>query len=220
MRYCTPSTALAHNLAPTAAVWLLTITALSNSASAHHGMDGALPATWTEGFVSGLAHPVIGLDHLTFVISISLLAAIAGRSIVISLAFVAATLVGASLDLAGFELPFAGPAVLLTLPAAAVALFTSRSSSRVVTVLAATGVLHGYAYAESIIGAEPAPLSAYLLGFSLVQFAIALTTAFAFRLLMKSAGDAQTVVRRTRNAAGAIVAASAMILFAGQFATS
>jgi urease accessory protein len=43
--------------------------------------------------------------------------------------------------------------------------------------LAVAGVLHGHAYAESIFGAEPAPLGAYLLGFSLIQLAVA-TAAF------------------------------------------
>ena len=37
-----------------------------------------------------------------------------------------------------------------------------------------TGLAHGYAYGEAIVGAEIPPLLAYLAGFTLVQFAIAL----------------------------------------------
>lgn len=35
-----------------------------DAAPAHHLMDGALPATPWQGLLSGLAHPVVGLDHL------------------------------------------------------------------------------------------------------------------------------------------------------------
>ncbi len=38
---------------------------------------------------------------------------------------------------------------------------------------ALAGLFHGYAYGESIVGAEPSPLAAYLLGFTLLQAAIA-----------------------------------------------
>src|SRR5690606_36318240 len=38
----------------------------------------------------------------------------------------------------------------------------------------AAGVVHGYAYGESVVGAQPAPLLAYLVGFTLVQFVVGL----------------------------------------------
>ncbi len=62
-----------------------------------------------------------------------------------------------------------------------------------------SGAVHGYAYGEAIVGAESTPLLAYLCGFTLVQFAIALcgyavahyiaTKKPAFELL-KAAGAA------------------------------
>ena len=36
------------------------------------------------------------------------------------------------------------------------------------------GLFHGYALGESIVGAEPAPLSAYFVGFAVIQTLIAL----------------------------------------------
>ena len=36
----------------------------------------------------------------------------------------------------------------------------------------AAGIFHGYAYGESIIGAEASPMLSYLFGFSFVQYAI------------------------------------------------
>lgn len=39
-------------------------------ASAHHVMDGQLPSTFAQGLLSGLGHPVIGPDHLAFLIAV------------------------------------------------------------------------------------------------------------------------------------------------------
>ena len=50
--------------------------------------------------------------------------------------------------------------------------------------LALAGLLHGYAYAESIFGAEAAPLAAYLIGFSLVQLGIAAAALLVHRRLI------------------------------------
>jgi urease accessory protein len=47
----------------------------SAPAFAHHVMGGRTPATFVEGVLSGLGHPVIGLDHLAAVVAIGCLAA-------------------------------------------------------------------------------------------------------------------------------------------------
>jgi hypothetical protein len=52
---------------------------LATPASAHHAMGGATPSNLWEGLLSGLAHPVIGLDHLAFVIAAGLIAAVHRR---------------------------------------------------------------------------------------------------------------------------------------------
>ncbi|MCK6452758.1 MAG: HupE/UreJ family protein [Alphaproteobacteria bacterium] len=43
-----------------------------------------------------------------------------------------------------------------------------------IALFSLAGLLHGYAYGESIVGAEPAPLVAYLLGLACIQYAVAL----------------------------------------------
>ena len=35
----------------------------ADPALAHHMMGGRMPATFGEGLLSGLGHPIIGLDH-------------------------------------------------------------------------------------------------------------------------------------------------------------
>jgi urease accessory protein len=67
-----------------------------------------------------------------------------------------------------------------------------KGGPRMLAALAlAAGVFHGYAYGESIVGAEPTPLFAYLVGFSLVQLAI----AFAAQALVRAATRSDTQVR-------------------------
>ena len=158
---------------------LLAITAilsLAQPAFAHHPLGGSLPSNMLEGFLSGIGHPVIGLDHLAFVIAAGLVAATKPRGFLIPLAFVTASLLGTGLHLQLFSLP--APEIVIS---ASVLLFGvilamgQRLSLRTVVVLGAlAGTFHGYAYGEAIFGAEASPMAAYLVGFSTVQMAIAL----------------------------------------------
>jgi hypothetical protein len=80
---------------------------LASPALAHHPLGGEAPQTVAHGLISGLAHPVIGLDHLAFIVLIGLAAAFQGAAMSGPLAFIAATLAGTGLHLAGVMLPLA-----------------------------------------------------------------------------------------------------------------
>jgi urease accessory protein len=143
---------------------------------AHHPLGGRVPATAFEGFLSGLAHPVIGLDHLTFVVAVGLLAAVSRRGIVMPVAFVLAAMAGTGLHLAEITLPAAelviagsvlGAGVLLTLK-------DRPGQALLVSLVVLAGLFHGFAYGEAIFGAETMPLAAYLVGFTTVQMGIAI----------------------------------------------
>ncbi|MGB3494216.1 MAG: HupE/UreJ family protein [Elainellaceae cyanobacterium] len=146
------------------------------AAWAHHPFGGSTPDTLFKGFLSGLGHPVIGLDHLAFVIAAGLLAAVMGRGLIIPVAFVIASLAGTGIHVMSLDLP--APELMI---AASVLLFggllalKNQPNSFIVTVLGAiAGLFHGYAYGEAIVGADMAPLVSYLLGFASIQMAIAL----------------------------------------------
>lgn len=144
-------------------------------ALAHHPNGGQVPSTFIQGFLSGLGHPVIGIDHLVFVLAIGLLAALSDKlGMIIPLAFVITTAIGTGIHLQSFDLP-----VVETIIAASVLLmgiFLARKNQTnllLLTVLSAiSGIFHGYAYGESIVGAEMTALSAYLLGFCSIQLGI------------------------------------------------
>ena len=146
-------------------------------ACAHHVMNYATPATAWQGFLSGLGHPVIGVDHLLFVIGAGVLAAKMERGLMLPLAFVAASIVAVAASSAGAALALGESWVAISLLALAAVLLVSRGPARAVVMLffVVAGAIHGYALAESIVGAERTPLYGYLAGlavaFSLIAYA-------------------------------------------------
>jgi len=164
--------------------------ASSQAAHAHHGMEGQLPSTWAEGLLSGLAHPVIGLDHLLCILAVGLLAATRPRGVWIPVAFILAAMAGAAGHLAGAALPGADVLVSATLIllGGLLALGRGLGLAVVVGLAGASGLLHGYVYAESIFGSEATPLAAYLIGFTAAQLGVALLAYGVGRTLMKSPG--------------------------------
>lgn len=167
------------------------LAALPRTAWAHHFMGGGVPATFAQGLLSGLGHPVIGLDHAAFIIAAGFFLAPFEGGMWGVLALIVGTLLGAALHLAGAGLPDAEIGVALSVILIGGLLMARRriGLSWLAGGLALAGVLHGYAYAESIFGAEAAPLGAYLAGFSLIQLAIA-TAALLIHRRMLAAREA------------------------------
>jgi urease accessory protein len=72
------------------------------------------------------------------------------------------------------------------------------------------GLAHGYAYGESIFGAEPTPLLAYLLGLVVVQTALATGVAVITR---KRGAEVSAMASRL---AGATIAGVGLMALMGQ----
>lgn len=144
-------------------------------AFAHHGMDSAMPSNFWEGLLSGLAHPIIGLDHFAFVVAIALLCAFHPYGIAIPITFAIAAMGGTGIHLLTLDIP----AVEIIIAASVLTVGTLLAMKEqpnlklVAAIAAVAGIFHGYAYGESIIGAETTPLLAYLIGFTAIQIAIA-----------------------------------------------
>jgi urease accessory protein len=180
-------------------------------AAAHHVMDGQLPSSFVEGLLSGFGHPIIGLDHLAFVVAVGLAAAVLPRRFLMPLAFVAATVLGVALHLASLDLPMAEALIALSVALAGLLLVSGKDIVPPVwlALFAVAGLLHGYAYGESIVGAEPAPLYAYLLGFCIVQYAIA---AGAMLLVERLARLPASAALATRIAGGVVTGVGLVFL--------
>lgn len=156
------------------------ILSFSLIAHAHHPLGGQTPSNFLEGFLSGVGHPVIGIDHLVFVIAIGLMATVVRQGAWILLVFVSTALLGTGIHLQSWDLPapefFISASVLIF--GSLLALKQSLNPGLSMALAALAGLFHGYAYGEAIVGAEMAPLLAYLVGFSVIQLAIA---ALAYR---------------------------------------
>ena len=145
-------------------------------AMAHHAIAGRTPANFWEGFLSGLAHPVVGLDHLAFVVAIGLIAAAISSGAFIPAAFLLAAMVGTGIHVLSIDLPAAEIVIAASVIALGGMLALEKHPNFTAMVVLATiaGLFHGYAYGEAIVGAEMTPLVAYLAGFTFVQYAIAM----------------------------------------------
>ncbi len=191
--------------------------ALPGSALAHHPMGGALPQTAMQGLLSGLAHPVIGIDHLAFVIAAGVLAASVaerGLRLALPLVFLAAGLAGTLLHMAGIGL---GPveaiiAASVLLAGGLLLMRRAPSGGALLPLFAVAGLFHGHAFAEAIIGAEPGAVIPYLLGLAAVQAAIAYAAmAVARRLAVADAAMPRRWAGRAACAVGVLAGSLALI---------
>jgi urease accessory protein len=148
---------------------------LAHSALAHHPMGGKIPSNFFEGFMSGLAHPVIGPDHLAFVVAVGLLAATKRQGAFLPIAFLLSAMLGTLAHLAGVSMPGVEMLVATSILGFGALLVMKDSPNIWVISGCATiaGLFHGYAYGEAIFGAGMTPVMAYLSGFTLIQMAIA-----------------------------------------------
>jgi urease accessory protein len=161
----------------------------SAPAFAHHLMGGRTPVTFSEGLLSGLGHPVIGLDHFAAIVAVGGLAAAHRAAPTLAIGFVLAMMAGVALHLHGTTVLGAEILVALSVITLGVVMLGGREIAAGVAfaLFAAVGLVHGYALGESIYGAEPTPLYAYLLGLAVIQSAITLAAVQVTRLVSRRA---------------------------------
>jgi urease accessory protein len=152
---------------------------LAAPALAHHPVDGRMPATALEGLLSGIGHPVIGLDHLAFLLAAGLIAAwirpmSSAQALRLALVFGVAGALGTLLRMPQAGLPGAELGVALSVLALGACLLLRRAPATALLAAGAAvaGLMHGYAFGEAVIGAEATPVVAYLAGLGAVQAAL------------------------------------------------
>jgi urease accessory protein len=147
-------------------------------AAAHHPMDGAMPETLWQGFASGIGHPVIGLDHLAFLLAAGVLAAALPRNEALRAiaGFLVAGMAGLALHMAGIGLGPVEALIAASVLLAGLALLVAKrvSAPALLAGFALAGLFHGHAFAEAVIGAEATPIIAYLAGLAVIQGALML----------------------------------------------
>lgn len=138
----------------------LTVAALvANPAEAHEGTGLA------GGFVSGLLHPISGLDHLLAMVSVGLWGAFLGRPLIYALPmiFPGMMVVGAALGMAGIAVPPVelGIAVSVVTLGMMVLLAVRAPIPVACAIVGLFALFHGYAHgAELPSAADPIGYSA------------------------------------------------------------
>jgi urease accessory protein len=182
-------------------------------AFAHHPMGGTVPATLWQGFASGIGHPVIGLDHLAFLLAAGVLAATLGvrRGAFGILAIVAGGFAGSLAHVAGIGFGPVEALVALSVVAAGLALLGRGVPAAVIPAgFALAGLAHGHAFAEAIIGAEATPLVAYLFALALMEAAIAMGAMLLARRIGADAPRLRIPAGAAATIAGVVFLAAAL----------
>lgn len=187
-----------------AVVTALLVLMVAVPAYAHHPMGGVTPSSFGEGLLSGIGHPIIGLDHLAFVLGIGVAASFLKRGLAMPAFFIGATLLGTAIHLLAFNLPVVEIVISASVLLLGVMILTRRDQPTAIWagLFVIAGIFHGYAYGEAIVGAETTPLMAYLAGFAVTQYLIA-GAAFLVMRRASAVVDAKPVGARI---AGGVVA--------------
>src|SRR6478735_6469322 len=146
----------------TAALFLASVVLLIDPALAHHVMGGQLPASFADGLLSGLAHPIIGIDHFAALVAVACLASAHRAGWLLVVSFVVAMVAGVAIHVRGTTLPAAEIIVALSVVLLGAVLLRNRSlhTGAALVLFIAVGLTHGYALGESIYGSESSPLAA------------------------------------------------------------
>lgn len=181
-------------------------------ALAHHPFGGETPDNFITGFLSGLGHPIIGLDHLAFVVAVGLLAVLKNKGgIFIPIAFNVATAVGTIIHLQSIDLPIAEVVIALSVIVAGIALAVEKFNlSSLIIISSIAGIFHGFAYGEAIFGAEMTPLNGYLLGFIGIQLVVSAIAFYLGRLTITSINKNTSLALRF---AGCVIAGIGITFF-------
>ncbi len=140
----------------------------------HHPFEGVEPhdLSLVQGLVSGLGHPVLGTDHLVFLLAIVVMTALTTRRWVLPL--LASGLAGSGLAVlvGAMPGPNLGLALELVVSLSLAAAGLAQAGWLPTWVLLPLMGVHGFLLGEPMIGAEPTPLLAYGLGLLLSQGAL------------------------------------------------
>ena len=182
------------------------ISTFATPALAHHPLAGAPMETLAHGVLSGIGHPILGFDHLFFVVAVGIAAAFTGRALVAPLGYVAAMAAGVLLWVGGVALPAVELVIASSLAIVGGIVLSGRALGfgRAVVLFGALGLFHGWALGGAMAAQESvsaAVLTGYLAGLAVTQWAIAVAAGKLVTMLWGASAASDI---RTRLAGAAI----------------
>jgi urease accessory protein len=174
-----------------AALVVISLLTLSGGSPIEHTVSNG----W-EGFIWGLADPVIGLDKLAGIVAVGLLSARFVRGVWISLAFVVAAFAGQMIHL--FPINILGTEIAISTVSAAIAISTIIFGVILVLPIhpgwmalsllsVGAGLSQGYADSQTIINADLVTMITYLVGVTLTQTVLIMSAREISKIITKQA---------------------------------
>lgn len=176
-------------------------------ALAHHPLAGAPMETFAHGLISGVGHPILGFDHLFFVLAVGVAALFCGRATTAPFAFLAAMAAGVLIS-GGATFGFVEPmiAVSLLILGGLVARGRALTLPVALAAFAGLGVFHGLAFGGSLAGVESAASGGVLIGYLIGLVAVQWALAVGFGMVVSKVWNAATAEAAPARLTGAMVA--------------
>jgi urease accessory protein len=134
---------------------VIALLCIGEPALAHHVMGGQTPAGFLQGLLSGLGHPLIGLDHLAAVIAVGCLAAAHPRGALLAVGYVVAMMIGAAAHIG--EATVAGAEIFTALSVIALGLLLLRNQPLAWILRSRCSLLPGLSTAMRWANRSPPP---------------------------------------------------------------
>ena len=137
--------------------------------------------------MSGIGHPLLGPDHLLFLLAIAFIGLQRPRSWVLPLlgAGLGGSVLSQFIPLSDAIAPWAEALVSLSLVVEGLMALTVASTALLLPLVA----LHGFLLGSTIVGAEPTPLLTYFLGLLIGQGVLLLVTTSWSKALLEALGS-------------------------------
>ena len=137
--------------------------------------------------MSGIGHPLLGPDHLLFLLAIAFIGLQRPRTWVLPLlgAGLGGSVLSQFIPLSDAIAPWAEALVSLSLVVEGLMALTVASTALLLPLVA----LHGFLLGSTIVGAEPTPLLTYFLGLLIGQGVLLLVTTSWSKALLEAIGS-------------------------------
>ncbi|MBU7583252.1 MAG: HupE/UreJ family protein [Nostoc sp. TH1S01] len=130
-----------------------------------------------DGFLWGMADPVLALGKLVSILAIGLLAAGTLRSKLVAIALILGNIFGTLIHLWQISLPVPEIAIAIISIVCGLVVVTAKQANLLTLLMltAIAGLFQGYLNSESIIAAETIPSVMYIVGAALTQYAVVMS---------------------------------------------
>ena len=162
----------------------------SSNVYAHHPLAGQKMETFYHGLISGIGHPILGFDHLFFIIGVGILSLLAKKVFLGPMSFIIGMMVGLFIIISGYNLFLVEFIIAISLLLIGVFIISGKkvNFSFISSSLLVVGLFHGWAFGETIVGQENVNsyvLSGYLLGLSVIVWALSIASSIIYKNIYK-----------------------------------